>query len=63
MAKQAYAQGKYEQASGICDQLLLRLGKRDDLLNIKALSQLALGQVEAAESSMRKALKLYPREA
>ncbi len=63
LAKQAYAQGKYEQAAGICDQLLLRLGMRDDLLNIKALSLLALGQVEAAESSMRKALKLNPRVA
>lgn len=34
---------------------------RDDLLNIKAVSLLALGHVEAAEASIRQALKLNPR--
>lgn len=63
MAKQAYAQGQHEQAVRLCDQLISRLGLRDDLLNIKALSLLALGRVEAAEVSMRKALKLNSRAA
>ena len=63
MAKQAYSRGMYGQAVGLCDQLLSRLGLRDDLLNIKAVSLLALGQVEAAEAAMRKALKLNPRVA
>lgn len=61
MAKQAYAQGRHEQAVSICNQLMSRVGLRDDLLNIKSLSLLALGQVEAAESAMRKALKLNSR--
>ena len=61
MAKQAYARGEYEQAVKFCNQLATRLGARDDLLNIKAVSLLALGQPEAAEASIRQALKLNPR--
>ena len=54
MSRQAYAQGQYKQAVVICDQLASRLGARDDLLNIKAVSLLALGKVELAE-------KIYAR--
>ena len=60
MAKQAYARGNYTRAVKICDQLLKRLGARDDLLNVKALSLLSLGQLEAAEKAIRAALKLNP---
>ncbi len=63
LAKQAYAQGQYQQAASACEQLLTRLGKRDDLLNLKALSCLALGHLEDAEESIRQALKLNPRVA
>ena len=61
MAKQAYAGGNYTRAVHLCDQLLAQLGKRDDLLNIKALSLLALGQLEAAESTIIQAIKLNSR--
>ena len=61
MAKQAYTRGEYAQAVRLCDQLSARLGARDDLLNIKAVSLLALGQIEAAEVSIRQALKINPR--
>ena len=63
LAKQAYAQGNYAQAISNCDQLLARMGKRDDLLNLKALSCLALGRLEDAEESINHALKLNPRMA
>ena len=61
MAKQAYARGEYAQAVMYCDQLAAQFGVRDDLLNIKAVSLLALGLVDAAETSIRQALKLNPR--
>jgi len=63
MAKQAYARGQYAQAVKHCDQLATQSGPREDLLNIKAISLLALGQAEAAETTMRQALKLNPRAA
>lgn len=58
MAKQAYAGGNYQRAIHLCDQLLAQLGKRDDLLNIRALSLLATGQFEAAETAINEAIKL-----
>lgn len=61
MAKQAYASGEYADAISVCDRLVAHLGLRDDVLNIKALALLASGQIEAAETSMRQALKLNPR--
>jgi len=61
MAKQAYGRGDFAQAVRVCDQVMVHLGARDDLLNIKAVSLLALGQVEAAETCIRQALKLSPR--
>ena len=61
MAKQAYASGQYADAIRVCDRLVAHLGPRDDVLNIKALALLALGQIEAAETTMRQALKLNPR--
>lgn len=61
LAKQAYARREYTRAVQICDALLSSFGLRDDLLNIKAVSLLALGQVEAAEVSIRKAIKINPR--
>jgi tetratricopeptide (TPR) repeat protein len=60
MAKQAYARGEYAQAIKICDQLAKHVGARDDLLNVKAVSLLSLDQVEAAEKTIRAALKLNP---
>ena len=62
-AKQAYARGDYVQAIRLCDQLLASMGNRDDLLNLKALSCLALGQMEKAEEAICLALKLNPRMA
>jgi tetratricopeptide (TPR) repeat protein len=47
----------------ICNQLLARLGARDDLLNIKALALSAQGRSEAAVEAIRKALKLNPKVA
>jgi tetratricopeptide (TPR) repeat protein len=61
MAKQAYAGGNYTRAVQLCDQLLAQLGKRDDLLNIRALSLYALGQLEAAETAISQAIKLNSR--
>ncbi len=61
MAKQAYASGDFSQAVRICDQLTIRTGARDDLLNIKAVSLLALGQAETARTSIQQAIKLNPR--
>ena len=61
MPKQAYARGDYKRAIQLCNQSLSRLGARDDLLNIRAVSYLALGEVEAAERSIQQALKLNPR--
>ena len=63
IAKQAYARGEYAQAVKYCDQLAAHFGVRDDLLNIKAVSLLGLGRVEAAEVSIQQALKLNPRVA
>lgn len=63
MAKQAFSKGNYTQAIEKCDQLLARMGARDDLLNLKALSLLALGQLEQAEAAILKALKINPRVA
>jgi tetratricopeptide (TPR) repeat protein len=60
LAKQAYASGNYIDANHICDQLLARLGARDDLLNIKALSLLADGRLEAAGTAISTAIKLNP---
>jgi len=62
-AKQAYTQSNYAQALNLCNQLLSSMGKRDDLLNLKALSCLALGQLEDAEEAIRQALKINPRMA
>lgn len=61
LAKQAYASGNYAAANQICDQLLAQLGPRDDLLNVKALSLLAEGQLEAAAAAIHTAIKLNPR--
>ena len=61
LAKQAYARREYARAVQISDALLSSLGARDDLLNIKAVSLLALGQVEAAELSIRKAIRINPQ--
>ena len=63
MAKQAYSRGNFTQALQICEQLAKRLGPRDDLLNVKALSLLSLGELEAAGSAIRAAIKLNPRQA
>ena len=63
MAKQAYAHGQYAQAVRICNELAARFGTRDDLLNIKAVCLLALGHAEAAEKSIRQALKINSRVA
>jgi tetratricopeptide (TPR) repeat protein len=60
LAKQAYANGDFKQALQVCDQLLKRLGARDDLLNVKALSLLSLGRLEDAETTIRAAIKLNP---
>jgi tetratricopeptide (TPR) repeat protein len=63
LAKQDFSKGNYTQAINRCDQLLGRLGNRDDLLNLKALSLLALGQLEDAEKAILQAIKLNPRVA
>ena len=63
MAKQAYSRGEYAQAVKVCEQLATQVGPRDDLLNIKAVSLLALGQIEAAETAISQAMKLNPRVA
>lgn len=62
-ARQAYTRGDYTQAIRGCDQLLAQLGQRDDLLNLKALSLLAMGQLEAAGSAISKAIKINPNMA
>lgn len=61
MAGQAYGRGDYAQAVRLCDQLATQHGPHEDLLNIKAISLLALGQIEAAETTIRQALKLNSR--
>lgn len=63
LARQAYARGEHARAVAICNRLMAQIGERSDLLNIKAVSLLAQGQVEDAEVSMRKALKHSPRDA
>lgn len=63
MARQAYGRGDFQQAVEICDQMLARTGKNEDLLNLKALSLLASGHFEAAETVTRQVLKLNPRQA
>lgn len=60
LAKQAYARRDYARAVEMCEQLAVRTGPRDDLLNIKAVSLLALGRIEAAEAAMRQALSFNP---
>lgn len=62
-AKQAYSRGDFVQAVKGFDELLSQLGPRDDLLNMKALSLLAMGQLEAAGSAISKAIKLNPNMA
>ena len=62
-AKQAYTRGDYVAAVKGFDQLLTQLGPRDDLLNMKALALLAMGQLEAAASAISKAIKLNPNMA
>lgn len=61
LAKQAYAKRNFTQAISYCDQLLAQMGARDDLLNLKALSLLALGKLEDAEASINQAIKINPR--
>ena len=63
IAKTAYARGEYAQAVKICNHLAAQLGANDALLNIKAVSLLALGEIEAADTVIRQALKLNPRVA
>ena len=60
-AKQAYSSGDFDKAVSLCDQLLARLGQRDDLLNLKALSLLAADQTEAAAAAISAAIKINPK--
>jgi tetratricopeptide (TPR) repeat protein len=62
-AKQAYNNRDFAQTVKLCDQLLTQLGQRDDLLNLKALSLLAAGQMEAAAGAISDAIKINPKMA
>ena len=63
LATQAYAQGNFPRANQLCDQLLTRLKTNTDLLNLKAMSCLAMGRVDIAEKAISRALKVNPRMA
>lgn len=62
-AKQAYSAGNFVQSVELCDQLLAQLGQRDDLLNLKALSLLSAGHMEAAAQTISAAIKVNPKNA
>lgn len=62
-AEQAYASGDFARAISLCDQLLSRMSRNDNLLNLKAMACLFNGQPEAAENTIRRVLKLNPRSA
>jgi tetratricopeptide (TPR) repeat protein len=59
-ASQAYAQGDYRRAVQLCDGLIARFGPVPHLLNLKAISLIALSEFEAAEAPIRRALKANP---
>jgi len=63
LAMQAYSRADYVRANQLCDQLLARLKANTGLLNLKAMSCLALGFIEEAEDSIRRALIIDPRMA
>ena len=63
LATQAYAQGNFARANQLCDQLLTRLRNNTDLLNLKAMSCLAMGRPDVAEKVIERALKVNPRMA
>jgi len=63
LAMQAYAQANFVRANQLCDQLLRSMQTNTDLLNLKAMSCLAMEQVDVAEVVINRALKLNPRVA
>ena len=60
---EAYQRADFSASVKLCNSLLIQLGPREDLLNIKAGSQMGLGNVEAAEATIRKAVRLKPEQA
>ena len=62
-ARQAYAGGDHSGCVSSCNKLLSLAGQKEEFLNLKAMSLLALGRVVAAEKNMRAALKLNSRSA
>jgi Flp pilus assembly protein TadD len=58
----AYQRADYADSLKLCNSLLIQLGPNEELLNIKASSQMGLGNPEAAEATIRKAVKLNPEQ-
>ena len=61
LATQAYSQANFARANQLCDQLLTGMKTNTDLLNLKAMSCLAMGHIDIAESAIGRALKINPR--
>lgn len=59
---EAYQRADYASSVKLCNSLLIQLGPSEDLLNIKASSQMGLGNAEAAEATIRKAVELKPEQ-
>ncbi len=60
-ARQAYSAGHYQQALAACDRLISLGGKREEFLNLKAMSLLGEGRAVEAASLIDRALKKNPR--
>lgn len=58
LATQAYSQGDFTRANQLCDRLLSGMKNNSDLLNLKAMSCLALGRFDIAEKAITRALKI-----
>jgi tetratricopeptide (TPR) repeat protein len=62
-AGHAYRQRDFKSAVRRCDALLRELGPRSDLLNLRGMSLLELGLLEAAAADLDKALEIEPARA
>mgnify|MGYP001826942713 CR=1 FL=1 len=60
-ARQAYGARRFEEALRITSQLAQTAGPGEEILNLQALSLLALGRARQARAQAGKALKLNPR--
>ncbi|KAA9132737.1 tetratricopeptide repeat protein [Marinihelvus fidelis] len=62
-ARQAYARGAWAEALAACDRLQRQVGRSEEVLNLRAMSLLALDRGPEAAATLREALKRKPNSA